>query len=312
MSSLFIEKYKPHKLNEIIGNSNIIQNIQKSVSMNILSNSLFYGESGTGKTTLTRCIVNEVLPDINIQQENLLEFNASEERNQLNIKKKLTHFVSKKILNTLPKIIIIDEIDNMLETTQSVISNFMDQDNILFLLTCNKLKSILESIQTRSLIYHFKLISETEIKKCLINICKKENILYDDNGLDALVFSANGDIRVAINNLNVTYNGYKYINNTNVFKICNIPEPQLLIILIDNIIQSDIHKAIIITKKFFKMGYNQIDIVTNLFTIVNDYQMSEELKLKFLSNINKTLFNLSSIINSELQLYDLYAQLIED
>ena len=42
-------------------------------------------------------------------------------------------------------------------------------------------------------------------------------------------------LRVAINNLHLSYIGFKEINNESVFKICNIPEIELLVILVENI-----------------------------------------------------------------------------
>lgn len=305
---LLIEKYTPKYLDDISGNNEQVNNIKNAISMNMLSHLILFGESGVGKTAVVRCISNEYEKKFN-QKTDILEINASEARNLQIVKNKVKQFINKKNDTNLPKIIIIDEIDSMLDSTQSIISNYMDEQKIIFLLTCNKLKNILESIQTRAIIYKFNLLSDIEIKNILMNICSQEHILYDSSGIEAITFSSNGDIRVAINNLNITYCGYKNVNHTNVFKICNIPEPQLLVILVENIIKKNFHTSMILVKKFFKMGYNQVDIITNLFVIVNNFEMDEETKIFFLSNINKTLYYLSSVVNSDLQLFDLFATL---
>lgn len=48
---------------------------------------------------------------------------------------------------------------------------------------------------------------------------------YTTDGLGALIFTADGDMRNALNNLQSTYTGYRYINEANVFKVCDQPHP---------------------------------------------------------------------------------------
>ena len=124
-----------------------------------------------------------------------------------------------------------------------------------------------------------------------------------------MLFSANGDVRVLLNNLNLTNSAYKYVNETNVFKICNIPEKKLLLILIEYLKKKNIYKSINLTKTFLKMGYNCSDILINLYHIMIKADIDEELKLFILAKINNTLYTLSTITCTELQIYELYAQI---
>ena len=301
MCSLFLSKNRPEKLDDIVGNIDIINSLKVSSKKGEISNMIFFGESGNGKTVTAECLMKEITNDYFI-------LNAYDDRNQNSFKKVISSFAKKKTNGK--KIFLIDEIDSLIDSTQAVLSQFMESDDIKFILTCNRLDNIIETVQNKSIIYRFDNIKEEEIYSYLQLLCIKEDILYDKDGLEALVFSANGDLRIAINNLNITYYGYKQITNTNVFKICNIPELSLLQILVDTLLKKDLEKVMILTNRFSKMGYNQIDIITYLFAIVNIYDMDEKIRIDFLSKINKSLYRLSSLC-TDLQLYYLFITLIE-
>lgn len=51
---------------------------------------------------------------------------------------------------------------------------------------------------------------------------------YTADGLEALIFTAEGDMRNALNNLQSTYSGFGYVNQANVFKVCDQPHPLVL------------------------------------------------------------------------------------
>ena len=47
----------------------------------------------------------------------------------------------------------------------------------------------------------------------------KSQVRYDDKGMQALLFTAEGDMRQALNNLQCTVNGYEFVSSENVFKV---------------------------------------------------------------------------------------------
>ena len=44
---------------------------------------------------------------------------------------------------------------------------------------------------------------------------------YDDKGLEAILFTAQGDMRQALNNIQATHSGLGVVNAENVFKVCD-------------------------------------------------------------------------------------------
>lgn len=58
--------------------------------------------------------------------------------------------------------------------------------------------------------------------ECCVLSLKRSSLLqisYTDDGLEAIVFTAQGDMRQALNNLQSTFNGFKHVNSVNVFKV---------------------------------------------------------------------------------------------
>lgn len=68
-------------------------------------------------------------------------------------------------------------------------------------------------------------------------------VKYTEDGLEAIVFTAQGDMRQALNNLQSTHNGFGEVNSENVFKVCDEPHPMLIKDMLKHCLESDIRKA---------------------------------------------------------------------
>lgn len=62
-------------------------------------------------------------------------------------------------------------------------------------------------------------MKESQILANLLDVCSKENVDYSEDGLEAIVFTAQGDMRQALNNLQSTKEGFGFVNSENVFKV---------------------------------------------------------------------------------------------
>ena len=70
-----------------------------------------------------------------------------------------------------------------------------------FAIACNDSTKIIEPIQSRCAIVRFTKLSDEEVLERLLIIMKKESIPFDNLGVEALIFTAEGDMRYALNNL---------------------------------------------------------------------------------------------------------------
>lgn len=62
-------------------------------------------------------------------------------------------------------------------------------------------------------------LTDAQVLAKVLQICDLENVTYSDDGLEAIVFTAQGDLRQAINNLQSTFMGFNDVTSANVFKV---------------------------------------------------------------------------------------------
>ena len=90
-----------------------------------------------------------------------------------------------------------------------------------FAIACNESSKIIEPIQSRCAIIRFTKLSDEEVCQRLKIVMDREAINYIEDGMEALIFTADGDMRYALNNLQATYAGFGVVNKDNVFKVCD-------------------------------------------------------------------------------------------
>lgn len=91
---------------------------------------------------------------------------------------------------------------------------------------------------------------------------------YNDDGLTALIFTCEGDMRQAINNLQSTYSGFGFVSGNNVFKVCDQPHPIIVQATIRACLKGDIDGAIEKVNQLWEQGYSAVDIVVTIFRVV--------------------------------------------
>ena len=90
-----------------------------------------------------------------------------------------------------------------------------------FALACNDSSKLIEPIQSRCAIVRFTKLTDEEMLKRLVFVVKAENFEVEDEGYQALIFTAEGDMRYALNNLQATAAGFDKISKENVYKVCD-------------------------------------------------------------------------------------------
>jgi replication factor C subunit 2/4 len=156
-----------------------------------------------------------------------IELNASDDRGLEAVREKIKSFAAQKI--PLPegrhKIIILDEADSMTDTAQQalriIISDYAHTTR--FALACNDSSKIIEPIQSRCSILRFSKLKSEEIEERLKTIItEKEKINFDEDGIAALIETAEGDMRYALNNLQSTVVGFGVVSRENVYKVITL------------------------------------------------------------------------------------------
>ncbi len=157
-----------------------------------------------------------------------------------------------------------------------------------FALACNQSNKIIEAIQSRCAILRYSRLTDQQVLTRLLQICQAENVSHAEDGLAALIFSAEGDMRQAINNLQSTVAGFGLVNGENVFKVCDQPHPIAVQNLLRDCQRGKIEDALEILRELWGKGYSAVDIISTMFRVVKTMDsLAEYTKLQFIK-VNKS------------------------
>lgn len=249
-------------------------------------------------------------------KEAVLELNASDERGIDVVRTSIRQFATKKV--ALPpgrhKIIILDEADSMTPGAQQALRRIMEihAGSTRFALACNTSSKIIEPIQSRCAILRFGRLQPQQILTRLVDICRTENVKYVPDGLEALLFTADGDMRQAINNLQSTVAGFGLVNPENVYRVCDSPHPAAIeaIVLACYAQKLDIAQAGL--EELLDLGYAAVDLIATFFRVVKflpKERLPEATQLEFIREIGRVHMRILEGVTSRLQLAGLLANL---
>lgn len=200
---LFVEKYRPKTIDECILPAQLKDQLNGIVNQGELTNLLFTGPAGCGKTTAALAMCEQIGADV-------MFINASLENGIDVLRSKIMQFASSVSLVDAKKVVILDEADYANpQSFQPALRGFIEEfaGNCKFILTCNFKNRIIEPLHSRCAVVDFKIPS-TEKKeiagqffKRVIGILKDENIEYDPKVVAELVQKHFPDYRRVLNEL---------------------------------------------------------------------------------------------------------------
>ncbi|WVQ68350.1 uncharacterized protein L199_006557 [Kwoniella botswanensis] len=308
----WVEKYRPVLLDDIVGNTETVERLKVIAEDGNVPHIIISGMPGIGKTTSIHCLAHALLGDA--YKEGVLELNASDERGIDVVRNKIKSFAQRKV--TLPpgrhKIIILDEADSMTAGAQQALRRTMEiySNTTRFALACNMSNKIIEPIQSRCAILRYSKLRDAEVLKRLKEICQMEDVKYNDQGLAALIFTAEGDMRQAINNLQSTYSGFGFVSQDNVFKICDQPHPIVIRQMIKDCQNGLVDDALARINDLWDQGYSAVDIVVSVFRVTKTMdELQEYMKLEFIREIGWTHMRILEGVGTLVQLGAMVARL---
>lgn len=205
-TGMWVEKYRPTKLSEIVNQTEIIGSLEALIKdPTDMPHLMFSGSAGVGKTTTALCIARQILGKNS--KDYTLELNASDERGIGMVREKVKKFSRYAGMAEVPfKIIILDEADEMTADAQTALRRIIEDTAkyCRFILIANNISKIIEPIQSRCATFKFTSIPEEDMINHLESIAKKEKVKSDKKGLKAIYDYSEGDLRHAINLMQAT------------------------------------------------------------------------------------------------------------
>ena len=200
---LWVEKYRPSTLQDIILPSQLKKDFELIVKQRELQNMLLTGTAGTGKTTVAKALCKMLNLDYII-------INGSEESGIDTLRNKIKQFASSVSLEGGYKVVILDEADYLNpQSTQPALRGFIEEfsANCRFILTCNFKNRIIEPLHSRCSVVEFaipkgqKQVMAAKMMERLGFILTNEGVSYEEPVLAELIMKYFPDFRRTINEL---------------------------------------------------------------------------------------------------------------
>ena len=197
MKELWTEKYRPSSIGTyVFRDEGQRQQVSGWVEEGALPHLLFSGAPGTGKTTLAKVLLTE----LEVDDMDILEINASNENNVDTIRNKITNFSSTMPFGDI-KYVLLDEADYITPNGQAALRGVMEMyhTSCRFILTCNYPQRIIPALHSRCQGFHIEKLDITEFTARLAQICIDEGVEVDLDTLDTYVQASYPDLRKSIN-----------------------------------------------------------------------------------------------------------------
>lgn len=316
-------KYRPQKLEEVVGQEHIKKALRNAIELNKISHAyLFTGPRGTGKTSTARifakslnckegptinpCGVCENCVDItNSTPMDVIEIDAASNR-KVEDAQNILEKVMYAPVNSRYKIYIIDEVHMLSTTAFNALLKTLEEPpkNVIFILATTEVHKVLDTIKSRCQRFDFKRITTEDIVKHLRYISDKEGIKITDDALYTIAKNSAGGMRDSIALLDQLSVLGDDITTEDINNLLGRLSFDTLNNLSDKIVNSKPQEALEILENIYNNGNEPVQIMSNLMDYLKNLLIAK--------NCSKDIaFELTQANDAQLELLQKQCENIE-
>jgi len=195
---------------------------------------------------------------------------------------------------------------------QSALRRTMEQfsNNVRFILSCNYSSQIIDPIQSRCAVFRFSPLSDEAVAEEMRSIAEAEGIEVTDEGMDALVYAADGDMRKAINALQAASVTGEIVDEEAVYAITSTARPEEIREMVEQALSGDFTASrSTLDRLLTDEGIAGGDVIDQLHRAVWEFDLEEEAAVRLLDRIGETEYRITRGANERIQLEALLASL---
>lgn len=262
-------KYRPSNFENVIGQEHVTKTLKNSIlDKKIPSAILFCGPRGVGKTSCARIFAREI-NDFSSNDDlsfNIFELDAAS-NNKVEDIRDLIDKVRIPPQSGKYKVYIIDEVHMLSKNAENAFLKTLEEPPpyIVFILATTEKNKILPTILSRCQIYDFNRISENEIFQNLKQICKKEEVKFEDEALNIIAKKSDGSLRDSLTILDrvVSFTN-KNISLKETSSILNVLDDETYIDIVNNTINGFLVEVITIFNELSDKGFDEKEFMIGL------------------------------------------------
>lgn len=309
---IWVEKYRPQALDQVVGHPEIVERLKAYAKTGNMPHLMFSGPAGTGKTSCAIALARALFQEA--WSYNFQELNASDERGIGIVRGKIKDFARTKPMGDAAfKIIFLDEADALTPDAQSALRRTMEKyaQTCRFILSCNYSSKIIEPIQSRCAVFRYRPLKQEDIKTLLRRISKEEKLEITQDGLEAIIYVARGDLRRAINTLQVAAGNRKSITEDAVYETTATAHPDEVRGLVEIALKGDFLGArAALDELLINYGMSGEDVVRQLHRSIFDLPLPDRIKVRLIDRVGEAEFRLVEGSNERVQIEALLAHFV--